>query len=61
MTDEEMEELRERVRRLAGDGRFETYKVSLRFDNPQARLPHHFPLDPTQKEVKEMLNDAGAK
>ena len=48
-------------RATAADGRFETYKVSLRFDNPQARLPHHFPLDPTQKEVKEMLNDAGAK
>jgi len=61
MTDDEMEALRKRVAPTAGDGRFETYKVSLRFDNPQARLPHHFPLDSTQKEVKEMLNDAGAK
>ena len=31
------------------------YKLSLRFDNPQARLPHDFPLDLTQKEVQEML------
>jgi predicted aldo/keto reductase-like oxidoreductase len=61
MTKDEMDELRKRVAAPAGDGRFETYKVSLRFDNPQARLPHHFPLDSTQLEVKEMLNDAGAK
>jgi aryl-alcohol dehydrogenase-like predicted oxidoreductase len=61
MTKEEMDELRQRVAAPAGDGRFESYKVSLRFDNPQARLPHHFPLDSTQLEVKEMLNDAGAK
>ncbi len=25
------------------------------FDNPQARIPHEFPLDPTQKEVTEMF------
>jgi uncharacterized protein len=61
MTLEEMDELQKRCAPTAGDGRFETYKVGLRFDNPQARLPHHFPLDSTQKEVKEMLNDAGAK
>ncbi len=61
MTDDEMEALRKRCAPTAADGRFETYKVSLRFDNPQARWSHHFPLDSTQKEVKEMLNDAGAK
>ena len=61
MTADEMEALRKGVAAPAADGRFETYKVSLRFDNPQARLPHHFPLDSTQKEVKEMLNDTGAK
>ena len=31
------------------------YKLSLAFDNPQARLPHGFPLDIKQKEVQEML------
>ena len=39
----------------AGDGRYEPYKLSLKFDNPQARWAHGFPLDPTQKEVQEML------
>ena len=61
MTRDEMDALRKRCAATAADGRYETYKVSLRFDNPQARLPHHFPLDSTQKEVKEMLNGAGAK
>ncbi len=56
---EEMEALRTRCRLLAGDGRFEHYKVSLQFDNPEARLAHGFPIDPQQLEVKEML--LGAK
>jgi uncharacterized protein len=55
MTAEEMQALRDRCAEPAGDGRYEFYKLSLRFDNPQARLPHGFPLDITQKEVREML------
>jgi predicted aldo/keto reductase-like oxidoreductase len=55
MTPAEMESLRDRCAKSAGDGRYEPYKLSLKFDNPQARLPHGFPLDPTQKEVQEML------
>jgi uncharacterized protein len=55
MTAEEMQALRDRCAKVAGDGRYEFYKLSLRFDNPQARLPHGFPLDITQKEVQEML------
>ena len=55
MTAAEMQALRDRCARAAGDGRHEVYKLSLRFDNPQARLPHGFPLDATQKEVQEML------
>ena len=39
----------------AADGRFELYKLSLKFDNPEARLAHRFPLDMQQVEVKEML------
>ena len=50
-----MQALRDRCADWAGDGRFELYKVSLKFDNPQARLPHDFPIDAQQKEVKEML------
>ena len=55
MTAEEMQALRDRCAKLAGDGRYEFYKLSLRFDNPQARLAHDIPLDITQKEVQEML------
>jgi len=55
MTGPEMQALRDRCAKEAGDGRHEPYKLSLKFDNPQARWAHHFPLDPTQKEVQEML------
>jgi aryl-alcohol dehydrogenase-like predicted oxidoreductase len=55
MTPREMQALRDHCAATAGDGRFETYKVSIRYDNPEARLPHHFPLDPKQKEVEEMF------
>src|SRR5436305_2024049 len=55
MTAAEMQALRDRCAKASGDGRYEFYKLSLRFDNPQARLPHGFPLDITQKEVQEML------
>jgi uncharacterized protein len=55
MTAAEMHALRDRCKTDAGDGRYEPYKLSLKFDNPQARLAHGFPLDPTQKEVQEML------
>jgi predicted aldo/keto reductase-like oxidoreductase len=58
MSREEMESLRARCRSLAADGRFEHYKVSLQFDNPEARLAHDFPIDPEQMEVKEMLKEA---
>jgi uncharacterized protein len=55
MTDAEMQALRDRCAKAAGDGRYEPYKLSLKFDNPQARWAHRFPLDSTQKEVQEML------
>ncbi len=55
MTAEEMKALEERCRTYAADGRFELYKVSLKFDNPEARLSHQFPLDDQQAEVKEMM------
>jgi uncharacterized protein len=38
MTAVEMTHLRDRCKATAADGRFELYKVSLAFDNPQARL-----------------------
>jgi uncharacterized protein len=55
----EMQALRERCRKYAMDGRFELYKLSLKFDNPEARLAHRFPLDMQQVEVKEMLKMTG--
>jgi hypothetical protein len=55
MPDQEMQALRDRCAAVAADGRFEPYKASLLFDNPQARLAHGFPLDPYNKEVKEMF------
>src|SRR6201997_3987920 len=37
----EMQALRDRCRAVAADGRFELYKMSLKFDNPEARLAHN--------------------
>jgi uncharacterized protein len=54
----EMQALRDRCRQYAADGRFELYKLSLQFDNPEARLAHGFPLDMQQVEVREMLKMA---
>ena len=53
----EMEALRQRCREYAADGRYEHYKVSLQFDNPEARWAHGFPIDPQQKEVKEIMKE----
>jgi uncharacterized protein len=50
-----MQALRDRCKPSAGDGRFELYKVSLKYDNPQARQAHDFPIDDRQMEVKEEL------
>jgi hypothetical protein len=55
MTAMEMHALEARTYEAAGDARFELYKVSLKFDNPQARMAHDFPLDQQSVEVKEML------
>jgi predicted aldo/keto reductase-like oxidoreductase len=55
MSRQEMQALRERVKPEAADGRFELYKLSLKFDNPEARLAHEFPLDMQSAEVKEMV------
>jgi aryl-alcohol dehydrogenase-like predicted oxidoreductase len=57
MTPDEMQALRERVKPVAADGHFELYKVSLKFDNPEARLAHGFPLDDQSVETQEMLLD----
>jgi uncharacterized protein len=53
-SDAEMDALRERAKPY-GDGRFELYKTSIKFDNPEARLAHGFPLDTQSVEVKQMI------
>jgi aryl-alcohol dehydrogenase-like predicted oxidoreductase len=55
MTAQEMDDIRNQCRTLAADGRFEHYKSTLQFDNPEARMAHHFPVDGEQKEVEQML------
>ena len=55
MTAAEMQKVRDSVKEYAADGRFELYKLSLKFDNPEARMSHEFPIDMQQVEVKEML------
>lgn len=51
----EMHALRERAKPYAGDGHFELYKTSIKFDNPEARIAHEFPIDLEQAEVKQMI------
>lgn len=55
MKEPEMRALRDRCRQYAGDGRFELYKTSIKYDNPEARMAHDFPLDEQSKEAKEMM------
>ena len=45
----------DRSKPVAADGHFELYKVSIKFDNPEARFAHGFPLDMQSDEVKEMV------
>jgi predicted aldo/keto reductase-like oxidoreductase len=59
MTPDEMQALRDRTREVSADGHFELYKVSLKFDNPEARMAHGFPLDMQSEEVKEMTQATG--
>ncbi len=51
----EMQALRQRAKAYAGDGHFELYKTSIKFDNPEARLAHEFPLDMQSVEVRQMV------
>lgn len=55
MSPSEMHALELRCAPTSGDGRFELYKVSIKYDNPETRRPHGFPQDPTSKENQESL------
>jgi predicted aldo/keto reductase-like oxidoreductase len=61
MTPDEMAAVRKKAAPAAPDGRYELYKVSLKFDNPEARAAHGFPLDEKSKETKEALEAAKGK
>jgi hypothetical protein len=50
-----MQSFRDRAKHYAADGRFEPYKMSLQFDNPEARMAHDFPIDMQQIETKELV------
>jgi hypothetical protein len=55
LSEAEMQKLRAKAAPYAGDGQFELYKTSIKFDNPEARLAHDFPLDLNQIEVRQMV------
>ena len=55
MSPDEMRALEERVKDVAADGHFELYKISIKYDNPQARMAHGFPIDMQSDETKETL------
>jgi len=55
LSESERQTLRDRAKPHAADGRFEPYKVSLQFDNPEARMAHDFPIDMQQIETKELV------
>jgi aryl-alcohol dehydrogenase-like predicted oxidoreductase len=57
MTPDEMDAVRQKCKAMAADGRFEHYKVSLQYDNPEARWAHGFPIDPQEKETKEIMKE----
>jgi aryl-alcohol dehydrogenase-like predicted oxidoreductase len=55
MSESEMQALRDRARQYAGDGQFELYKTSIKFDNPEARIAHDFPFDLQSIEVRQIV------
>ena len=60
LSPEQMQALRDKCAQFAGDGRFELYKVSIKYDNPETRTPHGFPFDPKLKETQEILEGDSA-
>jgi hypothetical protein len=54
----EMQSLRDRAKPYAGDGRFELYKTSIKFDNPETRYAHDFPQDMQSIEMRQIAKAA---
>ena len=62
MSPAEMTELRARCAPTAADGRYESYKVSIKYDNPETRAAvHGFPQDPKNKEIIDELQTGIAR
>ncbi|MGI4787367.1 MAG: aldo/keto reductase [Janthinobacterium lividum] len=61
MTPAEMTELRARCAPTSADGRYEPYKVTIRYDNPETRGAHGFPQDPMNKEIIDELQTGIAR
>jgi aryl-alcohol dehydrogenase-like predicted oxidoreductase len=55
MSPDEMRAIEDRVKDVAADGHFELYKISIKYDNPQARIAHGFPVDMQSDETKETM------
>ena len=55
LSESEMQALRQRAKPYAGDGRFELYKTSIKYDNPEAQAGARLPIDLEQVEVKQMV------
>jgi predicted aldo/keto reductase-like oxidoreductase len=55
-SENDMQLLRSRAKSYAGDGHFELYKTSVKYDNPEARIAHDFPLDLQSVEVQQMIH-----
>jgi aryl-alcohol dehydrogenase-like predicted oxidoreductase len=57
MSQAQMDALRAACAPRAADGRYELYKISLSYDNPEARLAHGYPDDPLQKEIAQTYDE----
>ncbi len=55
MSETELQALRVRAKKHAGDGRYDLYKTSIKFDNPETRIAHSFPFDLQPIEVRQMV------
>jgi len=58
MTAAEMDELRDRCKVTPRTAATNFISCRLKFDNPESRLAHGFPLDTKQSEVQDMLGSS---
>ena len=61
MSASDRQALEQRCAQAAGDGRFELYKVSLKYDNPETRQPHGFPYRHAAKRSERVAANEGPR